>query len=107
MKKFIMGWLKLRPGTRDAFIQRSASYIDVCRKEPGCVFFDFSLSPFDPDVAMVMECFASGEAHDLHLTQPHFKKFWQELSEVCVEGTFENIFADHVVPDTARFGDAL
>lgn len=104
MKKYIMGWLKFRPGKRDAFIAASRGYIEACRAEEGCEFFDFSLSPFDPDLAMVMECFASREVHELaHLKTGHFKTFWKQLGEVCVEGRFENIFADHVEPDSARF----
>ena len=106
MKKFIMGWLKFKPGMRDAFVASSAWYVDVCREEPGCVFFDMCLSPRDPDVAMVMECFASGEAHDQHLTTPHFHRFWKQLDDVCIEGTFQNIFSDTVVPDSAKFGTA-
>ena len=104
MKKFIMGWLKFKPGKRDAFIAASREYVEVCRTEAGCEFFDFSVSLFDPDMAMAMECFSSREMHAAHLETERFKTFWKQLGEVCIEGRFENIFADHIEPDSARFG---
>lgn len=98
-----MGWLKFRPGERDSFLRAQRSYVDACRAEPGCLFFDMPVDPFDSDTAMVMECFASEEAHAEHLTRSHFHEFWAALGKVCLEGTFQNILSDEVTPDTAKF----
>ncbi|MEJ0013401.1 MAG: antibiotic biosynthesis monooxygenase [Bauldia sp.] len=103
-KKYIMGWLHFKPGKRDAFIAGSRDYVGKCRAESGCEFFDVSVSPFDSDLAMVMECFTSPEVHEAeHLNSRHFKQFWAALGEVCVEAHFENILSDTVIPDTTKF----
>ena len=104
MKKYVVGWLRFKPGKRDAFIAASREYIETCRAESGCEFFDFSLSPFDPDMAMVMEGFSSREIHEeAHLKTPHFKEFWRKLGEVCIDARFLNILSDTVIPDSAKF----
>ena len=103
-KKYIMGWLRFKPGRRDAFIAAQRPYVEACRAEPGCEFFEFSVSPFDPDLATVMECFSSRAAHEqVHLNTEHFKAFWPALGEAAVEGSFLNILSDTVEPDSARF----
>ena len=103
-KKFIMGWLHFKPGKRDAFIAASRTYIETCRAEPGCEFFEFSVSPFDPDLATVMECFSDRRTHEeVHLKTEHFRKFWKDLGEVCIEGRFQNILSDTVEPDRHVF----
>ena len=104
MKKFIMGWLRFKPGKRDAFIAASREYIETCRAERGCEFFEFTLSPFEPDVAMVMECFSSRETHeDVHLKTAHFEEFWKKLGGVCIDARFLNILSNTVTPDSAKF----
>ena len=106
-KKFIMGWLHFKPGKRDDFIAKSRWYADACRAEAGCEFFDFSLCPFDPDLAMVMECFSDRRAHEEdHIASEHFKRFWKALGEVCVEGRFQNILSDTVKPERHVFSQA-
>jgi quinol monooxygenase YgiN len=103
-KKYVVGWLRFKPGRRDAFIQASREYVETCRKERGCEFFEFSLSPFEPDIAMVMECFSSREIHEgEHLKTVHFEAFWKRLSDACIDARFLNILSDTVIPDSAKF----
>jgi quinol monooxygenase YgiN len=104
-KKYVIGWLRFRPGKRDAFVHASREYVDKCRKERGCEFFEFALSPYDADMAMVMECFSSAAIHEQeHLKTAHFETFWKSLGDACLDARFLNILSDTVQPDSAKFG---
>lgn len=101
-----MGWLRFKPGKRDAFFAVARPFIEGARSEEGCEFFEMIASQYDPDLVVVMECFKSREAHEAHLKTPHFLESWKVLNEFCDEGTFKNIFSDHVEPDSHKFGTA-
>ncbi len=66
-RKYIMGWLRFRPGKREEFLVIYQRGAEATRKEPGCVFYDYGVSPTDPDLMYLLECFASEEAHAEHL----------------------------------------
>lgn len=102
-RKFIIGWLKCRPGKRDELVALLGPYVAACRAEEGCLFFDMNPSVTEPDVVVVSECFASRAAHQAHVEQETFRRFWNQLYELCLEGRFENIFPGHVEPDRADF----
>jgi hypothetical protein len=57
----------------------------------------------DPDVVTLAECFASRAAHDEHCRREPFLGFWDRLHDLCLAGRFENIYAEHVEPDSADF----
>ena len=78
-------------------------YVAECRSEEGCLFFEMNPSIHDPDVVTLAECFASGEAHDAHCRREAFLRFWDRLHDLCLEGRFENVYADRVEPDRADF----
>jgi quinol monooxygenase YgiN len=103
-RKYIIGWLTLRPGMRDEFMAIARPYVASCLKEEGCLFFEMNPSESGPDIVTLAECFADVEAHTAHLKTPEFQAFWAELGRLALHGRFENIFPDHVVPDAARFG---
>ena len=102
-KKFIMGWLTARPGKRDEFMAISQAYIATTLKEKGIVFFEFHPSATDPNLIIVVECYETPEAHDLHHTTPHFAAMWKEVQRLIMEAKFQNIFAARVVPDAVKF----
>ena len=102
-KKYIMGWLKLKPGNRDAFVAEYQKGALATRQEPGCVFYDFALSPEDPDTVLIMECFASEPAHAEHLTTPHFKAVWVAFQKLGAEGHFEDIWSNTFKASAVRF----
>jgi quinol monooxygenase YgiN len=97
VKKFILGTFTCRPGTRDAFIVASLPYAQATREEEGCIFFELSAKPDDPDVALLMECFVSDEAHKLHHTLPHFKALIAELQKVMVSSDVLYHYADELL----------
>jgi quinol monooxygenase YgiN len=102
-RKYIIGWLVCRPGKRDALMALAVPYAAECRREEGCLFFEMNPSVHEPDVIAVAECFASPEAHEVHLGTELFRRFWNRLPDFCTERRFENIFPDHVSPDRADF----
>lgn len=103
MKKYIMGWLHFRPGKREEFVAIYREGAEATRKEPGCVFYEYGLSETDPDAMIIMECFASEEAHAEHLQQPHFKKVWAAFERLGASGKFEDIWADTGKPSSVAF----
>jgi quinol monooxygenase YgiN len=103
-RKYIVGWLTMKPGKRDEFLGFARPYVLECRKEEGCLFFEMTPSLDNPDVVVIAECFKDSAAHTLHLESGLFQEFWQRLDTVCLNGRFENVFADRVFPDSADFG---
>ena len=102
-RKYIVGWLKLKPGRREAVLAIARAYVEACRREPGCLFFEMVPSLDDPDGLVIAECFADAAAHATHLETLGFASFWNVLNREGVSGRFENIIAGQVTPDGARF----
>ena len=98
-----MGWLTARPGKRDEFMAISEPFIATTRREKGVVFFEFHPSLTDPDLILVVECYETPEAHDLHQSLPHFAPMWKEVQRLIAEARFENIFASKVDSDAVTF----
>jgi quinol monooxygenase YgiN len=101
--KFVIGWLKLKPGRRDEFMAVSRPFIAATLREEGVVFFEFHHNSTDLDGVVVVECYKSHAAHELHWATPHFATMWKEVERLTIEGRFENIFADRTASDVARF----
>ena len=102
-KKFIMGWLTARPGKRDEFMAISKPYIATTLQEQGVVFFEFHPSSTDPNLVIVVECYETPEAQDVHHGTPHFAAMWKEVQRLIAEARFENIFAARVITETVTF----
>ena len=102
-KKYVMGWLKLRPGKRAEFVEAYQRGAEATRREEGCVFYDYGLSDSDPDAVIIMECFASEEAHAAHLKTPHFQAVWAAFERLGAEGKFEDIWSDNGKASSVRF----
>jgi len=102
-RKYIIGWLTLKPGQGRDFVKVAQAYAAGCRKEDGCVFFEMTQSIDDPDVFVVAECFRDPAAHEAHLKRPLFLESWKHIESIALTGKFENIFADTVIADSAIF----
>jgi quinol monooxygenase YgiN len=105
-RKYIIGWLTLKPGQGRDFLPLAREYAAACRLEDGCVFFEMNQSIDNPDVFVVSECFRDPEAHEEHLKQSLFLEFWKRIEGIAVSGRFENIYADMVAADAATFATA-
>ncbi len=104
MRKYIVGRIAFKPGTRDEYFALIRPLIEATQAEQGCLLYEHSPHPYDPDVVFVMECFTGEAAHAAHLKTAHFKAAWALIERLGNHASVENIFADRVVPDTARFG---
>ena len=104
--KFVIGWLKVKPGKRDEFMALALPFAATALKQDGVEFFEFHPSSTDPDSVIAIERYRTAEVHDLHHQTAHFAEMWRNVQRLCIEGRFENIFADHVDPDFVRFTDA-
>lgn len=54
-----------------------AEFTEATRKEPGCLWFDWSRSLDDPSKYVLDEAFRDDEAGVAHVTSAHFKKAQQ------------------------------
>jgi len=105
-RKYVMGWLTLRPGRRAEFLEHYRQGAEATRREPGCVFYDCGASPTDPDAMVIMECFVSEADHAAHLKTPHFKAVWAAFERLGVSGAFEDIWSADSKPSAVRFDGA-
>jgi quinol monooxygenase YgiN len=103
--KFVIGWLKARPGKRDELMALARPFIATTLRQDGIEFFEFHPSSTDADTVIVVEKYRTPEVHDLHHQTAHFAEMWGHVQRLCLEGRFENIFAERVDPDFARFAD--
>ena len=103
--KYVIGWLKLRPGARDEFMTLARPFVAETLKEDGMIFFEFHHNSFDPDGVVVVECYRDHATHERHWTTSHFKEMWAHVERLTLEGHFENVFAARIEPDHIRFAD--
>jgi quinol monooxygenase YgiN len=55
----VSGHLRLRPGSRDAFVEAAGEAMTLARAAPGCHDFVVAADPLDPDRVNVYERWAS------------------------------------------------
>lgn len=101
--KVIIGWLSLNEGAEWAFDAISTRYLEECRAEPECRFFEMMRTREDPLTVLVCECFDSEAAHELHLQRPQVQAFFKALSKIAGLGRFQNMVAAKVTPDAVDF----
>lgn len=101
--KYIVGWLTLRAGSEAAIDKLLPPYIALCRSEPACRFFEMLRTEENPLTILVSECFETEQAHSIHLEQPYFKEFWEQLHKVALIGRFENVVAAGINSDGYDF----
>ena len=103
MKKFVIGWMTFRPEMRDRFVAVVRKHVAAMRSEEGCIFAEINLNLDGSNGAVVAECWKDQAAHDVHNATPQMKWFVKEMSELLIEGRFENIFSDDVRVDKVKF----
>ena len=52
----VSGWLRVRPGSRDAFVQASMEAMSLARRSEGCRAFVVAADPLEADLVNVYEC---------------------------------------------------
>lgn len=58
----VSGWLKLKPGTREAFVQASLEAMRLARSNEGCRAFVVAADPLEADLVNVYECWDTESA---------------------------------------------
>ena len=101
--KVIVGWLSLNAGAEQAFDAITTKYLEDCRAEPECRFYEMIRTREDPLTVLVCECFDSEAAHEVHLQRPHVQAFFKVLSKIAGLGRFQNMVVAKVTPDSADF----
>ena len=76
---FITAKFPVRPEDADEWPRIAAEFTEATRKEPGCLWFDWSRSLADPTEYVLVEAFRDGDAGAAHVTSAHFKKAQETL----------------------------
>jgi quinol monooxygenase YgiN len=76
---FITAKFQVRPEDVDQWPRIAAEFTDATRKEPGCLWFDWSRSLEDPAEYVLVEAFRDQDAGVAHVTSEHFRKAQQTL----------------------------
>ena len=79
---------KCIPGKREEYIERlkKEGIIDAVREEEGCIRYDFYFSEKDADEILLIEAWESKAHQEIHMTQPHMKKFLELKPEYVLSG---------------------
>ena len=76
---FITAKFQVRPEDADRWPEIVDDFTRACRKEPGCLWFDWSRSLDDPNEYVLVEAFRDGDAGGAHVNSAHFKEAQQTL----------------------------
>lgn len=76
---FITAKFEVRAEDADRWPQIAAEFTAATRKEPGCLWFDWSRSLDNPAEYVLVEAFADGEAGGAHVNSEHFKEAQRTL----------------------------
>ncbi|MEU2062431.1 putative quinol monooxygenase [Streptomyces sp. NPDC013455] len=82
---FITAKFRIRPEHADRWPAITADFTEATRREPGCLWFDWSRSVADPTEYVLVEAFRDDEAGAAHVQSAHFKAAQQELPPYLVE----------------------
>jgi quinol monooxygenase YgiN len=76
---FIAAKFKVLPEHADAWSEITREFTEATRREPGCLFFDWSRSVEDSDEYVLVEAFRDDQAGAAHVRSDHFKAAQQKL----------------------------
>ena len=94
--KYVIGWLKLKPGMREAFVAFAKDHDETTRRESGCLFYQSHPSAADPDELVVVEGWQTPEHHAAHEKAPHHVALGNQAGKYIASGQFEEIEAAKV-----------
>lgn len=82
---FITAKFQVRPEDADRWPEITRDFTEACRKEPGCMWFDWSRSVDDPTEYVLVEAFRDGDAGAAHVNSGHFKQAQRTLPPHLVQ----------------------
>ncbi len=81
---FITARFQVKPEHAADWPSLSRPFTEACRAEPGCLWFDWSVSLEDPTRFTLVEAFRDGEAGGAHVQSDHFKAAQRDLPQYLV-----------------------
>jgi quinol monooxygenase YgiN len=82
---FITAKFTVQPEEADRWPEIVSSFTQATRKEPGCLWFDWSRSVEDPQVYVLVEAFRDDAAGAAHVQSDHFSQARRDLPPHLVE----------------------
>ncbi|HUN31485.1 MAG TPA: putative quinol monooxygenase [Trebonia sp.] len=76
---FITAKFQVRAEDAERWPEIVGEFTEATRKEPGCLWFEWSRSLSDSDEYVLVEAFRDEAAGGAHVTSDHFKKAQQTL----------------------------
>ena len=76
---FIVAKFTVRPEHADAWLDRTATFTEATRGEPGNLWFEWARSVDDPNQFVLLEAFRDADAGAAHVNTEHFKAAINEL----------------------------
>ncbi len=101
--KYVMGWLRLRPGQREAFMVRVRPFVALSRTEPGVQVFEVNSSDSDAEMTVWTEIYDSEQVHAVHQATPEHQALLTYIRTVAVGGRFIAITPQSVKTDEFSF----
>lgn len=94
----VIATVELHPNSRDAFFKEFTQVVPHVRAEDGCIEYGGAIDtatsipvqvPLRPDVAIVVEKWASLNALNAHLVAPHMKAYRERVKPYVVRTTLQ------------------
>ncbi|CAL9672392.1 hypothetical protein SUDANB105_07605 [Streptomyces sp. enrichment culture] len=82
---FITAKFRVLPADADRWPQIAAEFTEATRREPGCLWFEWSRSVADPTEYVLVEAFRDDEAGAAHVQSAHFRAAQETLPRHLVE----------------------
>src|SRR5882757_7827237 len=82
---FITAKFQVRAQDADRWPQIAAEFTEATRKEPGCLWFEWSRSLEDPAEYVLVEAFRDDQAGAAHVQSDHFAAARRDLPPHLVE----------------------
>ncbi|MFG3705836.1 putative quinol monooxygenase [Micromonospora sp. NPDC047670] len=76
---FITAKFRVLPEHADRWPEIADEFTQATRREPGCLWFDWSRSVDDPTEYVLVEAFRDEDAGAAHVQSPHFRTAQQTL----------------------------
>ena len=76
---FIAAKFRVLPEHADRWIEIAEEFTSATRREPGCLWYDWSRSVEDPTEYVLLEAFRDEQAGAAHVQSEHFRQAQQQL----------------------------
>ncbi|QTE02973.1 putative quinol monooxygenase [Streptomyces cyanogenus] len=82
---FITAKFRVLPDDADRWPEIAADFTEATRREPGCLWFEWSRSVADPTEYVLVEAFRDDEAGAAHVQSAHFRAAQETLPRHLAE----------------------